>query len=294
MAKEFNYLSLKYGTHLDWFPAGGGNISVKDGNILYVKQSGTAVCDSKFVKCDLHKLLNNFYDDNENLTDCILSSGIPSIEVWFHSFTKKYTIHMHPSELCTILCSNEKIHLDKYENIKYLFIDYFNPGKEVSMEIYKTYDNHSVIFLKNHGVIFTSDSLRELHDNIAYVLKSCKQNIFDLQMLTNKNIWKSRKLINIGKLNIYIPDIVIYLGFEVTKSTYEEIQRYIKEYDKHPVLIRDADDLYIVADTKRKYYDIEEMIDTYLNFHVSAKTTLNKNNIKLLTESDREKYRQNI
>ena len=154
MSEEYIILSHKYGTILSWFQAGGGNISVKENNILYIKQSGTAVCDAKYVECDINKLLTNLSNSEDNFNDAVVSGGIPSIEVWFHTFTKKYTIHMHPCELCEILCS-EKIPDYILNNSNYLIIPYINPGKELSKEIYKKYNNQSVIFLINHGVIFT-------------------------------------------------------------------------------------------------------------------------------------------
>jgi len=67
MADEYKYLSNKYGVFLNWFQAGGGNISVKESNELYIKQSGTAVCDGKYIICDNKMLLTHLVTKNRNL-----------------------------------------------------------------------------------------------------------------------------------------------------------------------------------------------------------------------------------
>jgi hypothetical protein len=285
MANDYIYLSHKYGVFLNWFQAGGGNISVKENNILYIKQSGTAVCDAKYVKCNIDKLLSS---DSDNFKEAVIndSDGIPSIEVWFHTFTKKYTIHMHPCELATILCNDEKYN--------YLTIPYINPGRQLADIIKEQYNNDAIILLLNHGIIFTSDSLIELHSIIINILRP-NESIFSLQDIIGNNIiWKSKSSFNIGKINIYIPDIVIYLGHEIVKGNIESINKYMHKYNKYPVLINYNDALYIIAATKKKYYDIEEMLESYSIFEKNGKYTIQQKNIEILTNWDREMYRQSL
>jgi len=319
MAEEYIYLSHKYGTFLDWFQAGGGNISVKNKNILYIKQSGTAVCEAKYVKCNIDKLLDNLTSPDDNFNDCIIDDntvgvgvgvGIPSIEVWFHTFTKKYTVHMHPCQLVNILCteSNNK----NINNKDILSIPYMNPGKELSNEIYKKYNNESIIYLLNHGIIFTNDSIEELHSLIVSILKP-DENIFILlgieTISKNNLIWKSKINSNTekqycesGELKMYIPDIAIYLGYEIlnlsgpnvaTKNSESLcINDYITKYNRTPVIIIYDNVYYIIAATKKKYYDIEEMLESYITFNKYGTKTIDSNNIDKLMNWDREKYRQ--
>ena len=154
---------------------------------------------------------------------------------------------MHPSILSNIICSD--ITSASFNNILQsidstinkndcLLIPYMNPGKDLSLEIYKQYSNHTIIFLLNHGIIFTNDSLSELHTNIIKVLKP-SVDIFDLQTITNKLVWKSKfqNTLHIGSLNMYIPDIAIYLGYEIVNGTSDNINYYIKQYNCNPILI---------------------------------------------------------
>jgi len=299
MADEYRYLSNKYGTFLNWFQAGGGNISVKTNNELYIKQSGTSVCDGKYVLCDNKMLLTHLATKEDNYKDCMISSllGIPSIEVWFHAFTKKYTIHMHPAEISELIChSNYKLIHNKMSdyNDEYLIIDYMKPGKKLAQEIWRKYNNESIIFLMNHGIIFTSDSLEDLHNYIIKILQPC-EDIFKLQeIISNKLLWKSSNINQFisGVINVYIPDIAIYLGYEIVNGNRTDINNYIEKYNNHPCLIIYSNILYIYAETKKKYYDIEEMLTTYLVFNKTAQTKLNNEDIDILINWDREKYRQ--
>lgn len=262
-------LSRKYGTILEWFPAGGGNISVKENNYIYIKKSGTAVVDGLFLKCDMNNI-----DENE----------MPSIEIWFHLFMKKYTIHMHPFKLGELL--NQKLMIDNDETI---YIDYVNPGKELADKIQMKYNNHSIIFLINHGIIFTSDSIDELHELIRKTL-IVDDSLFEIQENTDKLVWKSNHNLNIGKLNYYIPDIPIYLGYEVIDS--KDINNYISNYNTYPVLINYNNQLFIIANNKKKFYDIEEMIVSYIYLSKSNMKTIDDNDIYKLMNWDKEIYRQ--
>lgn len=263
-------LAHKYGTNLDLFPSGGGNISIKDNNYIYIKKSGTAVVDGLFVRCDMN-------DINEN--------EMPSIEIWFHLFMKKFTVHMHPKQLGKLLYDNSM--MDDNETI---YIKYMNPGKELAEEIKKKYTNQSIIFLINHGIIFTSNSLDELHELIIKTLK-IDGSIFQLQDITGKLVWKSRFHLNKEKLKYYIPDIPVYLGYEVININ--EIDIYKDKYQCYPILIEFNNQLFIIANNKKKFYDIEEMISFYLN-NTNMNTTINYSDIKELMNWDKEKYRQEL
>lgn len=264
-------LAHKYGTSLDLFPAGGGNISVKDDNFIYIKKSGTAVVDGLFIKCDMN-------DINEK--------EMPSIEIWFHLFMKKFTIHIHPIQLGELLNGNAMI-----DNNETIYINYINPGKTLANEIEKKYNNHSIIFLINHGIIFTSDSLKELHELITKTL-NLDNSLYKLKDYTGRMIWKSRFYLSIGKLNYYIPDIPVYLGYEVISMN--DIDKYIDNYNNYPILIEYNSQLFIIANNKKKYYDIEEMIASYIYLSKSNMASIDDTTIRELMNWDREKYRQSL
>lgn len=193
---------------------------------------------------------------------------------------------MHPIQLGELL--NEKIMIDDNETI---YIDYVNPGKDLAHKINLKYNNNSIIFLINHGIIFTSDSIDELHELIRKTL-FVDNSLFEIQEKTDRLVWKSNHNLNIGKLNYYIPDIPIYLGYEVIDI--KDINNYTAKYNIYPVLINYNNQLFIIANNKKKFYDIEEMIISYICLDKSNMKTINDNDIYKLMNWDKEIYRQGL
>lgn len=278
---EYIYLSRKYGIRLDWFQAGGGNISVKDDDKIYVKKSGTAVCDAEYVLCDLFLLNERFHEPEEDLSQVALTEGMPSIEVWFHTFTKKYTVHLHPTELCSHLCQRPFTIHTPYRS---LVIPYFKPGKELAQAIQLIYQEEPIIYLLNHGVILTSDSLTELDTILQSVLGTFKEPYLPKGLL-----WKTSYPC-LKEIRPLTPDILIYLGHRV--ADYEQIEMYRQEYQAEPKLVSYQNTLYIHSKTKKQYYDIKEVLEMYLELEKTATHTIDNGDDLLNWE--REKYRQRI
>jgi hypothetical protein len=279
---DYLYLSRRYGSHLDWFQAGGGNISVKEDRQLFVKKSGTTVCDAEYVICDLD-VLNKVFDEKEEHLDKISTQqGMPSIEVWFHTFTKKYTIHIHPTKLCCALCQPETFTPTTiYPN---LVIPYIKPGKELAQTIKSIYQNESVIYLLNHGIIFTSDSMEELDQMITVILQRMTLS------LPHGILWKTEYYILPQQIRPFTPDIPIYLGHEI--ADFENLEEYREQYQTEPKLISYNGVLYIYTKTKKQYYDVKEILSMYLELQNCATHTIDKP-MELL-KWDREQYRQKV
>jgi hypothetical protein len=135
--------------------AGGGNISVKIGTFSIIKTSGVALSDvtSTYGHTVVnHEALSESLSGEEpDLTSFSLSGQKPSIEAYFHSFLKKYTVHIHPTVMLPYLCAPCPG-----------AIPYCKPGFELSKRIKAQWDGDETIYLQNHGVIFTSDSMNGL------------------------------------------------------------------------------------------------------------------------------------
>jgi rhamnose utilization protein RhaD (predicted bifunctional aldolase and dehydrogenase) len=282
MSNDYIYLSHKYGSRLDWYQAGGGNISVKEDNRLFVKKSGTAVCDADFVLCDLDILNEVFNDSEEHLSEVTLSQGTPSIEVWFHTFTKKYTVHLHPTELCSLLC--QPLTFVPNSPHSSLVIPYVKPGKRLAQMIKPLYQDEPIIYLLNHGVLFTSDSLEELDQIIGTILDD--QTLF----LPNGIVWKTQYNIQTQQIRPFTPDILIYLGHEIV--AFEKIEEYKEKYQTEPKLLSYKDTLYVYTKTKKQYYDILEVWTMYLELQKYATHTIE--DPSELLNWDREQYRQKV
>lgn len=148
---EYNRLRLIVANVLD-SPSIGGNISVKDGNLIYIKASGTDLKKSDKV---------SIYDMNNNV---VINNVKPSMELNFHLSLKKYVLHYHPIYINWFLLLNsgmlKTLFKDIIEKLNIDIIEYKTPGKELSSQISK--DSSNIIFLLNHGVIIHSDDRDEL------------------------------------------------------------------------------------------------------------------------------------
>ena len=155
--------------------AGEGNVSIRDGDTMLIKASGSTLetmTDEDLVRCNLD---GNALDDEKKK---------PSMEVSFHAWILKSfpeikcVCHTHPTNTNKILCSGDIIDFAS----KRLFPDqvvrngiiscvvpYATPGILLREEIKKSVlefivDNGffpKLILLKNHGIITASTSVQE-------------------------------------------------------------------------------------------------------------------------------------
>jgi len=286
--EEFLYLNKLYGLD-ELVQAGGGNISIKhavNSNTIIIKSSGFNFHDvTQHDGFAILKLIN--YDElincNYDLTNLIISGKNPSIETYFHLFLKKYTVHLHPTLINIYMCSNRELPI---LNTPYVIIDYFKPGVNLSNEIYKKYNGENIIFLKNHGVVFTSDNLDELKQLIyecynKFIDNSNTQHIFtDLQsyeelikLYPNKILLKLTTQYKKQNIVAYTPDIVVYLNDSII------------EYNN---------DVYIASVSKYKCYQILEVLNSYNCIHNNqCNLVLSCEQQHELLNWDREKIRIN-
>ena len=196
--KELIRLSNEYGSNERFVVKGGGNTSLKDDNVMYVKASGHALStidESGFVKMDLTQLAAMWdkkyplgSDEREkevlqDLMDARLDGETmrPSVEALLHSFIPfRFIVHLHPAIVNGLTCS-----VIGKKGMKQLFsdalwIDIVNPGfilaktvREEMAQYAKEYDKApSIIFLQNHGVFVGSDTAEGIDTIYANVMKT--------------------------------------------------------------------------------------------------------------------------
>ncbi len=332
MIEELIEISKIVGMRNDYVQAGGGNNSVKlDNQYMAIKSSGTLLSDMKinegYTIIDYQKvknmLLTGIKSEKEILKECHISGKKASIEVFLHAFCKKYTIHIH-SLLSNILLTKK----DCEKEIEKLFkdsivIDYKTPGVELAQELIKKYNNQEIIFLKNHGLIVTSDDYSKITKLISRVdqtisnylninlekfnyvtdIYNCiKKYSDDLVFLSeDKDIYKALE-INKGKLWNYkfCPDCVVYCGpkeLEIDSIEQDLFEQHIKKYE-NITLILYKNNIYICADTLKKAREIESVLSfsakIFINNFGEKLDYLNEDEVYKLYHSDFEKYRQNV
>lgn len=183
-------ISTYAGTRVDYTQGGGGNTSVKDGGIMYIKASGFKLKDinenTAYVPMDL-KIIRDFFDgvdlndgqDHEAMNKQVTAEATlkqenlaalrPSVEVGFHSVLKKYVIHTHSiyANLITCAVKGEELAAKIFANADfgYIFMPYIDPGFTLSVKmgeavkeyVAKTGKYPEVIFMKNHGLVVSGD-----------------------------------------------------------------------------------------------------------------------------------------
>lgn len=189
MLKELSELSAEYGT-ADYLKGGGGNSSVKNETTMWIKPSGTVLRDlgpDDFLPMDrvrIHDLYDAEPPEEVSAREAMVKDvmmaavlpgnpGRPSVEAPLHeSIDYKYVMHTHPVLVNGMTCSKEG-----GEVCRSLFPDalwFENPeaGYMLCMNLRKELLSHKeehgrqpeVLFLKNHGMFISSDSVKRLKD----------------------------------------------------------------------------------------------------------------------------------
>ena len=153
----------------------GGNVSWKDGGILWIKASGTwlAEAESKdiFVPVNLIHLQtalskHDFYVKPEMASSSDLR---PSIETLLHALMPhRVVVHLHAVEILAHLVRvniKQEIHDLVGDVVKWIFVDYFKPGADLARAVFEQLRNEpaaDVVFMGNHGVVIGGASIDEV------------------------------------------------------------------------------------------------------------------------------------
>ena len=179
-----------FGKNDNYVQAAGGNISIKDGDIIHIKKSGLHFKDIKdkndvislnISKKDINqevlsiknkKNLENRY--NKFIDQKNSGEGRPSIELSFHVFGDKYTLHLHPTLINIFTCTKEGQKIIKKmceDNDDMSYVDYYKPGIILTDEILKERSAlNDITFLFNHGIIVTGpseDAIKERYKSVV-------------------------------------------------------------------------------------------------------------------------------
>ena len=286
MIKEYIQLCKIFGGSYDLVQTNGGNISIKSGNEIIIKRSGFKMLETElnkgYVICEIDKIKQKILEQNENINNTIIyGEGTPSIETFFHLLPKKYIVHLHPIKMLQILSiENWKEELDNlYYDMNTSYIEYKKPGLELSNIILNLYNNESIIFLQNHGIIICSDNIDDIYIGIDKIINKyhAKYNINvpstnilfmkQLYSLLPDKIIKSSLVNNITNDRYFYklsPDMLLYLGERpiILESSGQNIEEEIKKYLDVKIIIYN-ELIYCISNSYSNLKSLEEMIQTY-------------------------------
>ena len=299
--------------------AGGGNISLKEGDKIIIKSSGTALSSttltSGYVVCNLGKLHAKFKDENESLEDCVLGgAGRPSLETFFHLLPSKIIVHLHPTFFLGPLCSKDAGAIFTNEDFpSSIFIKYNKPGLLLAKDICKAYKGESLIFLQNHGIILCGETLDEIA--IAYSktitrLETLigKRHVYS-DILIELNLLKSIKKVSEGyfikpfyfclpkQIIPYTPDISLFLKRRaLVIDSIENIEKQLLDYMQSemtlPALVYCNTSIsYCIGKTQQQCAFIYEIVQSFLEIDAGEFNVIEDKEINKLIECPKEIYR---
>lgn len=222
MQNLVNY-SRKYGSDPDLVLAGGGNTSMKENGVLYVKGSGCALSSinpENFVKMDLTKLLSILEKDYPSddkareaafIADCAAAKlpgeedKRPSVEALLHGiFPQRYVLHLHPALVNGLTCAVGGEAAAKRLFPDAIWVEACRPGYTLAKLLYdKIGEKTDTVLLQNHGVFFASETpegLAALLENMIAKLKAQLPGPMP-EVLEDVNL-----------SNPFTPDHIVYCG----------------------------------------------------------------------------------
>ena len=194
-----------YGSNEELVLAGGGNTSAKDGDVMYIKGSGTqlaTITADGFVKMNraaLAEIFNKEYpsDDAEREAQALADltaakmpgeeNKRPSVETLLHAlFDKTFVLHLHPALVNGLTCSNgAQAAARELFGDEFIWVDACKPGYILSkicydkMEEYKAAHGKQadMIILQNHGIFFAADTAAQLDEMLVNVLCALREKV---------------------------------------------------------------------------------------------------------------------
>lgn len=188
-----NALSARIGADPALVQAAGGNTSVKIGDVMWVKASGTWLMQAStqdiFVPVALQPL-RDALDRNdpacEKAQDFVIQGdnprGLrPSIETTVHAvFGQRVVVHVHCVETIALSVRRdaEARLAPLLSGFDWLFIPYVRPGLPLSKNISERLSpDTNVVVLGNHGLVVAGDTVEEASDLLDKVCERLAQPV---------------------------------------------------------------------------------------------------------------------
>jgi rhamnose utilization protein RhaD (predicted bifunctional aldolase and dehydrogenase) len=196
----------------------GGNVSWKDGDVLWIKASGTwlahAANQEIFIPVDLAHLRLEIAKVNFSVTPRVIndSNMRPSIETLMHALLPhKVVVHLHPVQILAYLVRTNP--LDDFkkligDKIKWILVDYCKPGADLAEAVYEQLvvsPNVDIVFLKNHGIVIGGEDVKSIERKLHLILLllekpakkfAIKNQTHDLPVLINGYFPCSDRVLN--------------------------------------------------------------------------------------------------
>ena len=178
----------KIGTDPLLVQGAGGNISWKEGEILWIKKTGKWLGQARkkdiFIPVDLSHLRMEIDKGNFKVSPRTLKTGNhrPSIETLMHVLiNRKIVVHLHAVEiLAWLVRKKSNIKSIMGDELSYVVVDYHKPGPDLAKAIFKKIRNKkdiNIIFMKNHGIVIGGNDIVDIETKIYMLQKKFRQRL---------------------------------------------------------------------------------------------------------------------
>ena len=327
--EELKAISFKMGNDKTLIQGPGGNTSLKEGNILFIKASGKKLSEAKkeniFVPINLEEIRDKF--NNHRSQDELKINPIdniylkPSIETIFHAIMPhKIVLHSHSIEVIanTILPNIRERLIPILKDYLWDYIPYARPGIPLAKLIQSSLNKRrsDVLILGNHGLIVGGNSIKEtelLQKDIIDKLKLKRREFSfskfnELDKLAKKikgaklpsnNIINSLAIdpwsFKLAQRNPAYPDHVVFCGKNPPIIESQNIE-YIDNLQEQPYIIIPKIGILVLTENS---FVLEAMLEAqaeiFLRLNPSSKIKLLSNNqCEELISWEEEKYRKKL
>ncbi len=188
LLNELTQMSNRYGANAEYVLAGGGNTSVKDGDILYIKGSGTSlatILPEEFVKLSrerLNVMMTAKYPDSDKEREAaalldMMNARLPgetrrpSVESPLHNlFPHTFVLHVHPALVNGLTCGQDGQSLTGELFPDAVWVPACKPGYVLAKDCNdallaykeKMGRDANVLVLENHGIFVAGNTVAEI------------------------------------------------------------------------------------------------------------------------------------
>ena len=317
-----------------WVQGAGGNVSWKEGHVLWIKASGQWLKHSTakeiFVAVDLLDLQHHLEQANYSVTPKLVEHSLlrPSIETLLHALMPhKVVVHLHPVELLAILVREDpesELHSLLGTSINWIFVNYHKPGKELASAVASKLSNRAscdAVFLQNHGVVIGGETIAQVMSILAALKQGTRSKVHIQSATTEIEVGPlDGALLKIGyrrtqdaKLNALAkspelsarltvdwalyPDHVVFLGEAACTDLRSLLANHTNLSNEKPPFVFSIDDGVFESITLRQEQRAQLLCyyDVLVRQPSSAKlVSLTAQHVSELMDWDAEKYRASL
>lgn len=181
-------LSARVGADPTLTQAAGGNTSIKDGDVMWIKASGTYLADALsrdlFVPIDLGRMravvLAGLPQADQPQEFALQGTLRPSIETCLHTvFKQRVVVHIHSvaAIALAIRVDAREVLGQRLSAFNWAFVPYAKPGAELASGVMSVLlPDSDVVVLANHGLIVAANSVTEAETLLNAVVEALAPN----------------------------------------------------------------------------------------------------------------------